>query len=297
MTRNRIVLAFLLSLIAISHSNAQTYVVVNSTLVHRNVSDSYASAVYEDILEGVKCYLADSSTEHLFYRGVDSGIERDRPRENRFYRGDDNEIDIDAGGTHILLDLYCEIIRQSNELLLTVLINGNQTQKSYLSFDVTVPFFRPEAAVAHFSNTFPERFNGRLVWECSYPASPEGFHLGGGDLILGNVRYEQNLLFLSYPDFNYDLARTEDLPAEIRKDFKRFQTVQTITAVTFWISYPTFLTVAIGAMFGDFPGEISASTGWTIFGISAALTLCTTVAANLNRSKNVSNLRRIELDQ
>ena len=86
------------------------------------------------------------------------------------------------------------------------------------------------------------------------------------------------------------------MPAEIKRDFDRFQTVQTITAATFWIAYPAFLGTLIAGIVGDFPGELSASTNWTICGISAALTLGTTLSANRQRNKNVVNLRRIELD-
>ncbi len=291
--RNRTVLSFLLCLIVTGHTHAQTYVVVDSTLVYRDVSESYAKHVYYDILAVVRNYLADDSTEYFFYSS-DNPFGNDGSNKIRFYRGD-NGIDISAIATHTLLDLNCDISRHINDLVLMVTINDYRTEETYLSVDITVPFFRPEAAVAYFANTFPKRFSGRLVRHYSYLGPKKGFHLSGGDLILGNVLYEQNL-FLRYPDFNYDLARTEDLPAEIRKDFERFQTVQTITMATFYISYPTFLVVAIGALVGSFPGEMSVSTGWTIFSISAALTLCTMLAANLNRSKNVSNLNRLDLD-
>jgi hypothetical protein len=75
MTRNRIVMGVILCFIFAPHTGAQNYVVADSTFIQSDVSDSYPRSVYNDIREVVKGYLADSSTEPIFFHGAGTGFD------------------------------------------------------------------------------------------------------------------------------------------------------------------------------------------------------------------------------
>jgi len=183
---------------------------MESRLEFTDVSESYATSIHNDVREIVHGYLAD-----------------EKHRYNEFYF--DN---LEYAGKP--LDLFCEVKRLSNKVLLSVRITRYETQDVLLSFDTTAPFFRPEVAVASFATTFTEKFSEQVVRQCSYTVPPQGFNAGPTIyLSLGNVLYGNHM---TYPDLTYDIERTEGMPVGIMRDYEEFQTALNIRKKIFYTS-------------------------------------------------------------
>ena len=130
------------------------YAVMESRLEFTDVSASYARSIYKDVRVIVHGYLADEKLPYSHFFDYNPYVEG-KP-----------------------LDLLCEVKRLSNEIHLSVRITRYETQDVLLSFDMTVPFFRPEVAVAAFATSFPEKFSQPVVRQHSYVVPPQGFNAG-----------------------------------------------------------------------------------------------------------------------
>ncbi len=237
------------------------YVVVESNLTYSDVSSSYANAIYSDVRGIVAGHLSEWSSDWCFFRegSRDPGLEASVHARNE------------------LLELSCEVGRVSGKAFLSVRIVGRGTGDVLLSFQTSMPFFKPWLAVAELAEGFPRIFAGRVVGRDVAVSTPaEGFRSHDGDLYLGDIRYSKVL------DFQEDLRRTEGVPRAVGQSARRYTFRRGLDLTAFGVGGIALLTLEILAMLSIHPeGEppvievtpaVWAITGGcTLLGIAGAI--------------------------
>jgi hypothetical protein len=96
-------------------------------------------------------------------------------------------VDLTAHVQNTVLDLLCEVMRDSFNVLLSVRIDVFETKENLLSFETSAPFCQPTAALHCLADSIPKAFAGQVVREYSYPLLPQGFLPHGGAVSLGGL--------------------------------------------------------------------------------------------------------------
>jgi hypothetical protein len=225
-----------------------SYVLLQSDLSYAEVSASYAWSIYNDVRQILSGFLSADG--------------------NFFYDADTRNDIADSLRTHrnILIDLHCQVRRDSSTAILSVQIDRHDTDENLFTFVTSAPFFQPEFLLSSFALAFPDAFALPVVREYSYVIPPRGFRVPkgvpsyampssglldlGGLLPLG-LSFDDVVYYRYITDLEKDLAANEGVPAGVIRSAQLFRSRRSLESVVGGFSLltavGTFL-VAIGML-------------------------------------------------
>ncbi|HVO38421.1 MAG TPA: hypothetical protein VMV03_05255 [Spirochaetia bacterium] len=240
-----------------------SYVVLQSSFEYEGASELYARSIYNGVREILSGFLA--SKRDCFFSDAGHVV-----------------VDPTNHLPNTLLDLHCEVKRDSSNVLLSVRIDVHETSESLLSFLTSAPFCHPAAALNSFALAFPEAFAGQVVQEYSYPLSPPGYLSKGLGLSLDNVI---DYSFAGLADLERDVSQTEDVAANAIQSIRDFKTRRTTEAGVFFLGVLALAgAVAASEYYATSPGGLSQDAKtwlWRIGGAGLLIMIGTAIEVEI----------------